>query len=608
MHKGASNVTVFPGATVTPSQAAEHSYPSIILVTPDEHDEASVRHILGDSCQLTSCSSLRDFNALVKAQRDTPPQLVLVRDLLLHKNPKLLQGVKRCAPRHTPLLVLSEKAVKKRMTDDRQGGARDTVSFDQEERLRAVVHRELDEQRLRRAYQCAAKLASRYRRQLERLHQPTADNDVRETRAPAQVHDRDRFMQQFASRLANPPERGVRALAWIRPDNFLAVQKAVGVLRSEDTLAHIAAVLRELLHPSDICGRIGGIVFAVYIERGTMHEVEAWLKQFCRTLAQRPFVNTGNSVRLTCTAGLSEITNSDFSADRIFEEAHEACRCGRLQGENQVYLSANSKSARSVRLSEKKWASRIQVALKKDRFQLVHSPVVSLDGSDDKIRDTWVRMIDSKGNTIQAAEFVPVARRLGLMLHIDRWVAAATMTYCTKRKPDLVFVRLSEHSMLDDSLAQWLAKIFENSSVEASQICFQTTEAVASRHLKKIVQQVNGLAAVGFQFAIEKIGATPDTMDVLQFVPMQYARIDAALLQRVAWDKAIQHRVCKLVRTAKAQGIHTVADRVEDAATMAALCQMEVEFMQGDYVRRDSIVMEDTMTFCRPALPPINKS
>ena len=579
MQKSAGNVTMFPGGKATPPPAAQNPSASVMLLTPDERDEAIVNDILGDACQVTSCSSLRDLDRLLKSSCESPPGLILVRDLSLRKDPKRLKVVARCAPRRTPLLVLSEAADRGQIAEYLRAGASDTVSLRQTERLRAVVIGKLDEQRLRRA----------------------------DERAPAQVYDRDSFVQQFSSRLATPPVRGVRALAWIRPDNFFAVQKAVGFLTSEDTLTHIAAVLRDLLHPADICGRIGGIVFAVYIERGTMYEVEAWLKQFCRTLSQRHFVNAGKPVRLTCTAGISEIASSDSSVDRIFAEAHEACRCGRLQGEDQIYLSAKSKSARSIRLSEKKWASRIQRTLQKNRFQLVHSPVVSLDGGNENIRDTWVRMVDRKGNTILASEFVPVAKRLGLMLHIDRWVAAATMTYCTKRNPDLVFVRLSENSMLDDSLAQWLAKIFENSTVEASKICFQTTEAVASRHMKKIVHQVNELAGAGFKFAIEKIGATPDTMDVLKFVPMQYARIDAALLQRVAWDKVTHHRVSKFVRTARAQGIHTVADRVEDAATMAALCQMEVEFMQGDYVRRDSIVMEDTTTFCRPALPPTKK-
>ena len=96
-----------------------------------------------------------------------------------------------------------------------------------------------------------------------------------------------------------------------------------------------------------------------------------------------------------------------------------------------------------------------------------------MDGRDGKIRDTWVRMIDEKGNVILPAEFVPVAKRLGLMIHIDRWVIAATLSYCIKRKPDLVFVRLCKSSILDDSLGHWLEKIIDDSTVKPSQICFQ---------------------------------------------------------------------------------------------------------------------------------------
>lgn len=312
--------------------------------------------------------------------------------------------------------------------------------------------------------------------------------------------------------------------------------------------------------------------------------------------------NAGKTVLLTCTAGRCEITNSGESIDNIFQEAHKARARGRLQGEGRICLSTRSRATRSIRLRDKKWSDRILHAKRKNRIKLIHSPVVRLDGRDDKIRDTWVRMIDEKGNTILATEFVPVAKRLGLMTYIDRWVIAASMTYCTKRKPDLVFVRLSRNSMLDVSLAQWLEKIFRESTVKPEKICFQTTESVAARHMKQIIRQIDNIANLGVRFAIEQVGATPDTMKVLQFVPMQYARIDAALLQRVAWDKAVRHQVSKLVRATKARGVQVVADRIEDAATMAALCKMELDFMQGDYVRRDFITLEDTMTVCRPML------
>lgn len=603
MHSTVANITVFPGKLPDEPVTSSKSNAWIVILTEDEHDEVIIKYILGNSCRLTTCSSLAELARQLKKTRDKPPDLVLVRNQLLDNDPELLISSIMCTRSKSPFLVLSDKTCNKHSTKYLQTGARDVVSLDLPQHLRAVVKREVAGHRLRGAYRQATACLEQYRSKLDSLAGPTSKPAASEAFHNSTICDRVSFVDELSQRLASPLSQGVRALAWIRPDQFAAVQESLGFLASEEALVHIATALQKLLHPDDFVGRIGGIVFAVYIERGTMKDVEAWLRQFGRTLSERSFGHGEHSLRLTCTTGIAGITSSDNSIDRIFKEAHAACHRGRLHGQGQICLSEKSQSKRSFRVREKNWARRILHALKNDHFEMVYSPIVRLDGSDDKIRDAWVRMTDDKGSTILATEFVPAAQRLGLMVNIDRWVIAATLTYCTKRKPDLVFVRLSEESVIDDSLATWLGKLFRHSTVRPSQICLQTTEIVARQHLKQIARQARKFTDLGLRFAIDQIGATAETLNILQFVPVQYARIDPALLQRVAWDKAAQKQVSKFVSAARKQGIHTIADRVEDAATMATLCQLNVEFVQGDYVRRDNIVMEDTMTHCRPALP-----
>jgi len=122
--------------------------------------------------------------------------------------------------------------------------------------------------------------------------------------------------------------------------------------------------------------------------------------------------------------------------------------------------------------------------------------------------------------------------------------------------------------------------------------------------MKQTIRQVQKLAAQGFGFSIDQVGSTPEMMEVLQLVPAQFARIDPTLLQKLAWDRSVNHQISSIFNACRSRDIHAIADRVEDAATMATLCQMGVEFMQGDYVRRDNVVMEDTATVCIPKLPP----
>ncbi len=55
-------------------------------------------------------------------------------------------------------------------------------------------------------------------------------------------------------------------------------------------------------------------------------------------------------------------------------------------------------------------------------------------------------------------------------------------------------------------------------------------------------------------------------------------------MQGLANDRPLQERVKALVEQAHERSITTIAERVEDANTMAVLWQLGIEFIQGYFV------------------------
>ena len=90
------------------------------------------------------------------------------------------------------------------------------------------------------------------------------------------------FLQQryliaaVRERCAHPMKGGVRQFAYVKPDRFVEIQAAIGVLASEDFMAQFAELLRMQLTAIDLCGRFGGNGFLVMLERGTARDVETW--------------------------------------------------------------------------------------------------------------------------------------------------------------------------------------------------------------------------------------------------------------------------------------------------------------------------------------------
>ena len=98
---------------------------------------------------------------------------------------------------------------------------------------------------------------------------------------------------------------------------------------------------------------------------------------------------------------------------------------------------------------------------------------------------------------------------------------------------------------------------------------------------------------MGFGFAIDHVGLGRDPQQILTHIPMDFMKIDGSLMQGLHRDAETQRKVAKLTSAAKKLGIKTIAERVEDANTMAILWQLGIAYIQGNYVQMHG-VLEDT--------------
>jgi EAL domain-containing protein (putative c-di-GMP-specific phosphodiesterase class I) len=160
----------------------------------------------------------------------------------------------------------------------------------------------------------------------------------------------------------------------------------------------------------------------------------------------------------------------------------------------------------------------------------------------------------------------------------------------------LVFVRLSADSINDDSLLVWLKARIKSTHVDPAKICFQVNEEIAANFLKQTKIIAGALRADGFRFAIDHLGTGRDSIQLLSHVPMDYMKIDGSLMQGLHREPGAQKTVGDLADTASDLGIKTIAERIEDANTMATLWQLGIDLIQGNYVQMQGVVLEDTQS------------
>ncbi len=403
---------------------------------------------------------------------------------------------------------------------------------------------------------------------------------------------RSYFIERLEKRVAQPLKGGMRCLAYIEPDRYDAILSDVGVLTGEDVLVGFAQQLRELLHPEDLAGRFAGNGFMVLLERGNLADAEAWAEHVVQKIAQHVFQVGRKSLSTTCTVGLGAIPASLSDPDGPATDAYNANRRGRELGGNRVYSLEHTETMMRLQVGDKLWVKRIKSALMENRLRLVQQPIASLQGDDLGMFDVLVRMIDENGREVLPSEFIPVAERNGLAKNIDRWVVGASMRFCALRKPGGLFVRLSRDSLLDPSLAVWLGHQLASVSVEPQRLVLQVRQDIAAQYVKEVTAMQQQLAAMKIRFAIEGFGGENDSASQLGHFKPDFVKIHGALMQGLTSDQDKQRRIRDLVRLARGSGAITIAERVEDANTMAVLWQLGVEHIQGYFVNApEEVVM-----------------
>jgi len=229
-----------------------------------------------------------------------------------------------------------------------------------------------------------------------------------------------------------------------------------------------------------------------------------------------------------------------------------------------------------------------------NRFRLVQQPVASLQGDDPNMFDVLVRMLDHQGKEVLPAEFMAAAERNDLLKNIDRWVVGASLSFAVKMKPGALFVRLSRDSVLDAGFTEWLKTQLAAGTHQPERICFQITESIFEQYMNAAVAQLGALKKLGFRLALERFGSGRDPVKLLTAVPLDFIKIDGALVQDLAGNFETQTMVKKLVEHAGKLKIETIAERVEDANTMAVLWQLGVQFIQGYFVNApEEVVITD---------------
>lgn len=404
---------------------------------------------------------------------------------------------------------------------------------------------------------------------------------------------RSEFLEKMQEKLATQLKFGINLLVYIKPDNFTEVCNAVGILNSEEILMQFAEEVRSKLQKDDFAGRFEGTSLLILIERGTERDAVKWAEQLLKHIEDKVFSADDTSTQLTCSIGMCPSSSIYENQGELVAAAVKAHAKARAAGGNTIFINNQTDEGTKIRQYDEIWVRYIKAALMDNRFRILQLPIAGLRSETSAMYDVLVRMIDESGKPVLPAEFLPAAERNQLSKTIDRWVLSAALEFCKATQPAKVFIRLSSQSIGDLSLPAWLSTELKNQQVSSQQIVLQVPEQEARKRITEAKALTEGLRKVGVGFAIEHFGVESSQFQILDALQPDYLKIDGQLMYSLTSDASLQAKVAQVVSAATERQILTVAERVENANTMAVLFQLGISYMQGHYVHEPDVVLDE---------------
>jgi EAL domain-containing protein (putative c-di-GMP-specific phosphodiesterase class I)/PAS domain-containing protein len=398
---------------------------------------------------------------------------------------------------------------------------------------------------------------------------------------------RTALLASLRTHCATPIGGGVRYLAVLQLDGAESLMERLDLTAYESRLARMADLLRCHALPSDPLGRLSDRCLVVVIERGTIADVERWAGQLLDAAHATDGLLSDPTEPLTLSIGLARVAGPDpqpaIARARAALPHADANRSDDLRNADPMPTVVSDESDRL-------WAQRIKTALMDNRFRLTQQPIANLRGGPAQCYDLLVRLQDDAGHDVLPSEFLAAAQRHDLLRALDRWVLAACLAMAAERNGRGFFVRLSADSLTDPTLPSWLKVQFAATGIEPSRIVVQVPEADLERQVTASLALRQAMRELGVRVAIEHCGFGADSAGLIRTLQPEFVKIDGKLMQGLALHPELQSAVRDLVGHAHDAGAATIAERVEDANTMAVLFALGVESIQGRFVQRAEAV------------------
>ncbi len=374
-------------------------------------------------------------------------------------------------------------------------------------------------------------------------------------------------------------------------DRFKEINDSFGHAAGDEVLRVIGARLSGSAGERACASRIGGDEFVVFLVDAPEDEAARVARNIIGRVRER--IETP-SVRASVSAsiGLARYPCSAASADELLRNADTAMYQAKRLGGSHVWSFSQEDAQRlSHRL---RLRADLESASAAGQFELHYQPQLNLDTGCLYGAEALLRWKHPQLGLLAPAAFLDVLLESPAYEATGEWLIhlalrQAAQWQVTDRKRFKVAVNLSAAMIQNADLAALVSKAAEAAGVCASVLDIEVTESVIVSDFLAASRSLAAVRKLGATVSLDDFGTGYSSLSYLTKLPVDRIKIDKSFVQQLTVDESRRQAramIEAMVALARALGMKTIAEGVENEAQLAFVRKLGCDAAQGYFIGR----------------------
>ncbi len=371
-------------------------------------------------------------------------------------------------------------------------------------------------------------------------------------------------------------------------DEFKSVNESGGHEGGDLVLAECARFIQNLHPQPALTARLGADDFALVLTDISPAEAIVLARALNHGL---PATNIENAVgmraRISSSVGLVMFPEHGGNADTLLANADIALSQARVKGHGSWHLYTLDDPYREAAGRRAYWREEVERGLDKDAFVMHFQPIMNIVSGRIGHYEALIRLRGQDGKLIPPGMFIDVAESTGLIRRIDRWVIDTVVAFVARQAPDIkIALNLSSRSFDDDVAYETMQAALARHHLTGDRLLLEITETAALANLSSAIRIMGKLRGLGCAFGLDDFGVGYSSFQYLKELPFDFVKIDGSFVNGLTLRPDDVVFVKALNDAVKGYGKATIAEFVEDEATLNILREIGVDYAQGYLIGR----------------------